>query len=243
MDRPQSMVRGTTLGVLLALLLTFASLVMSSQARAVERTSEIAVPAGATQVWVDVESPQAKQLGVQGKVANNGATADLEFKASPNGMLAIADVNEGATWFSLGANAIADANKDARDEEQAVGDTADGVPVTLAITFVDGNGKVLAESATAVSLKQEVQTVAPNEPNQPSNPDVNTSQASGKPANANNQDAGRSYAGRPYAAAVQRMAITGSTIAGISVLVAVFVFGGLTLLRMRANKKDTKGDE
>ncbi|TPF80777.1 hypothetical protein [Bifidobacterium sp. UTBIF-56] len=113
-----------------------------------DEATQITVPAGTQKVWVDIETPAS--LTYQGTADNNGSKQNLNFKASPSGATAIADAAEGKIAFALSASEKTD--------------------VLLAITFVDGNGAVLAESATDVTLDKTPTNVEPTVPVVPTNP-------------------------------------------------------------------------
>lgn len=113
-----------------------------------DEATQITVPAGTQKVWVDIETPAS--LTYQGTADNNGSKQNLNFKASPSGATAIADAAEGKISFALSASEKAD--------------------VLLAITFVDGDGAVLAESATDVTLDKTQTNVEPTVPVVPANP-------------------------------------------------------------------------
>lgn len=134
--------------LLAALIIAVLAAVAMPHVALADEATQITVPAGTQKVWVDIETPAS--LTYQGTADNNGSKQNLNFKASPSGATAIADAAEGKIAFALSASEKTD--------------------VLLAITFVDGNGAVLAESATDVTLDKTPTNVEPTVPVVPANP-------------------------------------------------------------------------
>ncbi|KAA8823207.1 hypothetical protein EMO92_10335 [Bifidobacterium reuteri] len=134
--------------LLAALIIAALAAVAMPHVALADEATQITVPAGTQKVWVDIETPAS--LTYQGTADNNGSKQNLNFKASPSGATAIADAAEGKIAFALSASEKTD--------------------VLLAITFVDGNGAVLAESATDVTLDKTPTNVEPTVPVVPTNP-------------------------------------------------------------------------
>lgn len=112
-----------------------------------DNNQQITVPEGTQNVWVDVESASATDLQVQGSMNDGNSKTDLTFKSSPNGVTAIAPVKGKTVSFALSA----------KSSEKAL----------VAITFVDANDVILAESATNVTLTSREATITPVPPTKP----------------------------------------------------------------------------
>ncbi|MDB6786141.1 hypothetical protein, partial [Bifidobacterium longum] len=183
-------------GLLAALIAILAAVALPHIALA-EESTQIPVPADTQKVWVDIETPAS--LTYAGTADNNGSKQNLNFKASPSGATAVADAAAGKISFALSASEKAD--------------------VRLAITFVDGDGAVLAESATDVALNKTPINVSPTTPVKPSNPS--------KPAPAPHKN--------PIAGLIGN---TGSAIALAVVAAAALAAAGFVLYRAKLAKKE-----
>lgn len=235
MVRRRTIVLRALWGAPVVALLAMIIMIMTPRANAVENAFAINAPRGSVAVWIDVESNEAQQIGVGGKVGNNGTSKKIEFKPSPSGVTAVTGITEGAVEFSFGARGVGDDNESM--QKNAI----------LALTFVDKNDAILAESTTPLSLEQDVVPVKPNEPSSPSNSNGsisgNNANASGVGSNSSNEGEGAEVANGAdgsHASTMTRIASTGSVIAMMIAIMSVFVLVGLSLIHARPNAKGDK---
>lgn len=104
------------------------------------------IPQNATQAWIDVESAQASEAGVEGMFND----ISLAFKTAPSGVTAVVDVS-------------AMQGKQAALQLQASGD----VKARVAVTFADGNDEVVAKYASNASIAKAPTTVKPGQQEKP----------------------------------------------------------------------------
>lgn len=98
------------------------------------------IPKGATQAWIDVESSKASEVGVQGSFNDVSVT----FKPSPSGVTAVVDVS-------------AIQGKQSALQLQSNSD----IKARVAVTFADGNDKIVAQCTSNTVIAKVPATVNP----------------------------------------------------------------------------------